>query len=137
MSEEISQSILILFLPVFVFFLFARKMKKSKIARERKIEKFRVFLVKYTTSHRKAERLPLFHSLSLSPRRIQQQQHLIMVSVRKRISRTFFCHQQMRELLHFVASNRACEDVVVLFALLIFLALSLQAAAAEKELLLT
>jgi len=127
---------------VFVFFLFARwreKIKKSKKSRAK--EKSKNFAPsssnKYTTSHRKAERLPLFHSLSLSPRRIQQQQHLIMVSVRKRISRTFFCHQQMHELLHFVASNRACEDVVVLFALLIFLALSLQAAAAEKELLLT
>jgi len=96
-------------------------MKKSKISR----------LPRQVTE----KRLPLFHSLS--PRRIQQQHHLIMVSVRKRISRTFFCHQQMHELLHFVASNRACEDVVVLFALLIFLALSLQAAAAEKELLLT
>jgi hypothetical protein len=112
----------------------ARKMKKSKKSRSE--EKSKNFAPS-SSSHRKAERLPLFHSLSLSPRRIQQQQHLIMVSVRKRISRTFFCHQQMHELLHFVASNRACEDVVVLFALLIFLALSLQAAAAEKELLLT
>ena len=104
--------------------------KIKKIARERKIENF----APSSSSHRKAEIATFSLSLSASHSTTTTS---IMVSVRKRISRTFFCHQQMHELLHFVASNRACEDVVVLFALLIFLALSLQAAAAEKELLLT
>jgi hypothetical protein len=133
MNEEISQSSF--FSPCLSSFYLRDGEKKSKNQKNRARKKNRK--ISRLPRHRKAERLPLFHSLSLSPRRIQQQQHLIMVSVRKRISRTFFCHQQMHELLHFVASNRACEDVVVLFALLIFLALSLQAAAAEKELLLT